>query len=596
MDNPGFGETSFHGENYPSYPQDAPPQPVQNLQEQYNYPQTDERATLAGEEQGGSSRFRSLFEQHRHETVTYCFVFWSFGMCVALLGPTLMDLGCKTSNPDLFSTMSWAFFSQSLFTLLGSASGGMLAQRFGAHSVLLIACIMLACTLSIIAQCDSLSSLALVLGIMGFFMGTIDTVANLSMIRLYNKNVAPFLQALHFFYGLGAFLSPLISMPFLMSHGCTGKKIDQHSHHLYHHADMHASYLQEMTHNITSSISITNNTVVEKTEMAVSKIQYAFWIMAVLQIPVIIMIGSLVWREKSAAIRPAEDSYEFDSRDLKKLNPFATELQQQADAFVSPFQVTMITSLTASLLFLYDGLQSSYGGYVYSYAVKSLSVPKAAYLNACFWGFFAFGRLISIWLATRMVPLFMLLTNVMGCVVAMTLMTCVRHSNSVLYFGTATFGLFLSSIYPTAISLAEFYIPLTPTITSILVVTAASGEMLMPVIVGHAFEMMGPSSFMAIGFFLTTLSVLIFVAIYLTGTTIKCQSPSNGVMGYLTSLFSGKNANVENEDSGLMRHHVRYYSRMQEGHSENDLSFGANQQPLQPQQQHYDYEPQMPQN
>lgn len=58
--------------------------------------------------------------------------------------------------------------------------------------------------------------------------------------------------------------------------------------------------------------------------------------------------------------------------------------------------------------------QASYGGYIYSYAVKSITdmaQSEAAYLNACFWGTFAFGRLISIGIATRITPQWMLLGN-----------------------------------------------------------------------------------------------------------------------------------------------------------------------------------------
>ncbi|KAH6922592.1 hypothetical protein HPB50_017018 [Hyalomma asiaticum] len=71
--------------------------------------------------------FLDLFWRHKHTTITLCFVFWSFGMCVAFLGPTLLDLGCKTQT--VFSTMSWVFFSQSLFILLGAAAGGVLVER-----------------------------------------------------------------------------------------------------------------------------------------------------------------------------------------------------------------------------------------------------------------------------------------------------------------------------------------------------------------------------------------------------------------------------------------------------------------------------------
>ncbi|EEC02701.1 M protein, putative [Ixodes scapularis] len=74
--------------------------------------------------------FLDLFWRHKHTTVTLCFVFWSFGMCVAFLGPTLLDLGCKTQT--VFSTMSWVFFSQSLFILVGAAAGGVLVERYAA--------------------------------------------------------------------------------------------------------------------------------------------------------------------------------------------------------------------------------------------------------------------------------------------------------------------------------------------------------------------------------------------------------------------------------------------------------------------------------
>ena len=70
---------------------------------------------------------KSLFMDNLQATVTYCSVFWSFGMCVALLGPTLLDLGCQTGSS--VAEMSWAFLSQSLSTLIGSMLGGILVDR-----------------------------------------------------------------------------------------------------------------------------------------------------------------------------------------------------------------------------------------------------------------------------------------------------------------------------------------------------------------------------------------------------------------------------------------------------------------------------------
>jgi len=43
----------------------------------------------------------------------------------------------------------------------------------------------------------------------------------------------------------------------------------------------------------------------------------------------------------------------------------------------------------------------------------------------------------------------------------MTLMLILRHDHVTLYVGTCLFGLFLSSITPTALSVAEMYIELS---------------------------------------------------------------------------------------------------------------------------------------
>ncbi|XP_033098541.1 sodium-dependent glucose transporter 1-like [Anneissia japonica] len=70
---------------------------------------------------------KDLFGKNLQATITYCSVFWSFGMCVALLGPTLLDLGCQTSSK--LDSMAWVFLAQTLSTLVGSMLGGILVDR-----------------------------------------------------------------------------------------------------------------------------------------------------------------------------------------------------------------------------------------------------------------------------------------------------------------------------------------------------------------------------------------------------------------------------------------------------------------------------------
>lgn len=71
---------------------------------------------------GCEVRVSGLLRRNLQPTLTYWSVFFSFGLCIAFLGPTLLDLRCQTrsSLPEI----SWVFFSQQLCLLLGSALGG----------------------------------------------------------------------------------------------------------------------------------------------------------------------------------------------------------------------------------------------------------------------------------------------------------------------------------------------------------------------------------------------------------------------------------------------------------------------------------------
>ena len=70
-----------------------------------------------------------------------------------------------------------------------------LLLRLGSHNKVLLVCIIvIMLTLAVIPFCSGIFGLASVLAVMGLFMGTIDTVSNMSMLKLFGKDVAPFLQ------------------------------------------------------------------------------------------------------------------------------------------------------------------------------------------------------------------------------------------------------------------------------------------------------------------------------------------------------------------------------------------------------------------
>lgn len=73
-------------------------------------------------------RIWSLFKRHWQQTLTYWSVFFSFGLCIAFLGPTILDLRCQTQST--LQQITWVFFSQQFFLLVGSSMGGLFKKTW----------------------------------------------------------------------------------------------------------------------------------------------------------------------------------------------------------------------------------------------------------------------------------------------------------------------------------------------------------------------------------------------------------------------------------------------------------------------------------
>lgn len=468
-------------------------------------------------------------------TICYCGSFWTFGMAAALIGPTLLELGCVTNRP--VNIMSWVFFSQALSALFGSSIGGFLADRYDCNIILLYCVTSVAIYLAVIPICHLFSVMLTFFALLGVHMGVIDTVANSMLIKIHGKKVAPRLQSLHFFYGLGALVSPVIAEPFLRS-ACA----DGHFQKNIFGWTLENSTLETlltysvdgMQFNVTLNETISRGALPKHIHTK-SLVQYAYWLVALLQLPVQSGLFYLIYRQRylrrwspeiftgrvvTLAALPAGNGDETESEDLPKVFKSTADHSSLRLSFCSlPAKVPLVTVLAGLLLFLFDGLQGAYGGYLYTYAVKSevdFSSSHAAYLNSLFWCLFAVGRFISILVSVFLAPDKMLLVNLFGSFIAISFMLYLHQFSLSLWIGTGVFGLFMSSVFPTTLSMAEHFIDVTGSITSILIVSSASGEMVFPLLVGKAFAREGPYSFLVIGFLICTFALIIFLFLRMT--------------------------------------------------------------------------------
>jgi MFS transporter, FHS family, Na+ dependent glucose transporter 1 len=139
---------------------------------------------------------------------TYGICFIALGLGMSALGPMLPYLANQVDVT--FAQISFLFTSSSLGYLLGSAGGGRLFDRFKGHQLMLIALLTMALTISLIPVSPYFVLLLAIMFIFGISQGMIDVGGNVNLLWVFQGRVGPYMNALHFCFGVGAFLSPII--------------------------------------------------------------------------------------------------------------------------------------------------------------------------------------------------------------------------------------------------------------------------------------------------------------------------------------------------------------------------------------------------
>lgn len=141
-------------------------------------------------------------------TAGYFAAIMALGLVSASLGPTLLGLAENTRSE--ISQISYLFVARSAGYMLGSLIGGRTLDRAPGHLVLGGAILAISVTMFVVPAVSILLLLSLVLLIVGLAEGTVDVGSNTLLVWVHRDGVGPYMNGLHFFFGLGAFLSPII--------------------------------------------------------------------------------------------------------------------------------------------------------------------------------------------------------------------------------------------------------------------------------------------------------------------------------------------------------------------------------------------------
>jgi FHS family Na+ dependent glucose MFS transporter 1 len=345
-------------------------------------------------------------------TVVYYLSFITLGLLTAAEGPALPGLANNTSST--LDQISLIFVFGALGYLLGSFFSGQAYDRIPGHRLLAITMMVISLCTGLVPFMHDLKLLLLVLFTLGLAKGALDVGCNTLLLWVHGDKAGPYMNGLHFFFGLGATIAPLILARVLLATG---------------------------------------------------GIQWVFWLFALLSLPLALWLWVL-----------PEPHAEKTSQE-----------QEKSHSLIVPIALLVVA------LSLYVGAEVGFGSWIYTYALTlGLGTTiTAAFLTSAFWGTFTLGRLLGIWVSTRIHIATILVVDLVGCLASLGVILLWQESVLALWYGTIGLGLFMASIFPTTLMLARERMHITGSMTGWFLAGASVGGMSLPWGIGQSFVLIG---------------------------------------------------------------------------------------------------------
>eukprot|EP01117_Protostelium_nocturnum_P002902 TRINITY_DN13826_c0_g1_i1.p1 TRINITY_DN13826_c0_g1~~TRINITY_DN13826_c0_g1_i1.p1 ORF type:complete len:492 (-),score=135.29 TRINITY_DN13826_c0_g1_i1:35-1510(-) len=374
----------------------------------------------------GESHMTNL-KKNKLLTITYCANFLALGLSYGSVGPTLYAIAHNTNQH--VEVAGSVFTGRGMGWLIGSASAGRIYEVANGNHTMATAAIIQVLIMVSLPFISNIYVMFVASAFQALFMSWIDVGCNALVMTIWKDKAGTWMQFLHFCFGVGASISPFIVGIFISS---------------FEHGGA------------------------------------ALWTYFPLSIGILIPVIPLFLLQspKFQGEGGGEGGNEIFDQDADPAT-----LKKQKIRYYS------MIGLVAFYLFLYVGAESSYGGWitVYSKSIYGFDGGDEAFLTGLFWIAITVGRAIAIPMSMKCSEKTILATNMAGSMVCLiVLLACQSLLNPKILWGmTFLFGVSMGPIFATALSLPpSLNVLLTPRATSIVVVGASLGEMVMPMIVG----------------------------------------------------------------------------------------------------------------
>ena len=163
------------------------------------------------------NRITSNGKNRISSTIGYFAAFVAYSMVVAILGPTIPSLAEHTRSS--LSEISILFTARSLGHIKGALYIARFYDRLPGHIVLGANLVVMGLMVALTPTLPLLWILTVILLILGVTEGSVDVGGNTMLVWIHRQKVDPFMNALHFLFGLGAFIGPIVVAQTVMMSG-----------------------------------------------------------------------------------------------------------------------------------------------------------------------------------------------------------------------------------------------------------------------------------------------------------------------------------------------------------------------------------------
>ena len=324
---------------------------------------------------------------------------------------------------------------------------------------------MMSCPLAAYPYCPNLASLYTCAFLSGFGGGNVDTAGNVIILNIWEgRDSGPYMHAVHFCFGLGAFLAPLIARPFLVNQ----EVVDTHS--------IDHDQLPPPGLNLTQTTT---------------GLEYqSSWTILTLY-PLVSSYGVLVSLCCLYFFMQDRKSSPANLQSSNTNNQTEEKADQPTTTLSSKLRL-LIVGLLGIFFFLYVGMEVAMGTFISVFAVQSglgFSRAQGSDLAAVFWGTFAAMRGLAVLLAIIARPVLVMWSSFLLCLLGSSLLSVwADQSSLVLYIGTTVLGVGMASIFATGFLWAEQTIGVSSKVSATLIISSSLGAKLFPVVVGNLVE------------------------------------------------------------------------------------------------------------